>query len=167
MLVRVDPRKPWASFVAERLKRRVALLRNIALGEREFVVVRQFSFLSKALFQEPIDFGEIARTIDDTHDVHDFIHQPIKRQPSINDENPCVRCNFRAGRAKLPMISQKLTCFLDSIVYAVCDRFGILTGNIQPDFEQIFARAACKMNFANELTLSMRPVVRALSVSMP
>jgi hypothetical protein len=58
------------------------------------------------LFRRPFEAGEITGAVDDANHLHAVFHQPVKGQPTFNDEYPCALANLWAGGAKLRMIPQ-------------------------------------------------------------
>jgi hypothetical protein len=61
------------------------------------------------LFRRPFETGEITGAtgaVDDANHLHAVFDQPIKGQPTFNDEYPCALANLWAGGTKLRMIPQ-------------------------------------------------------------
>jgi hypothetical protein len=105
------------------------------------------------LFRGPFDSGEITDTVDDPHHLHPVFHQPVKRQPTFDNERPCVFGNLWMGGSELWVVFQQLTGLLNAVIDLVGGGGGIPGRDVEPDVQKVFAGTVCKTNLAHALTL--------------
>jgi len=114
-----------------------------------------------ALFRRPFDPLEIASAVDDADDLRAMGGHAMQRQPALNDQRPRLDGDLRARGAKLGMPREPPTRFFDTIKNVIHRGLRNLPGDMEPDVEQVPARAA---RVTTSLT-AWRRDARALPVS--
>src|SRR5271166_3558671 len=92
----------------------------------------------------PFDCGKIACAVNDAYDLSAVCSDAVKGEPSVDDERARVPVYLRAGAAKVRMISEQSTGLLDAVIGAIGSRLRTPGGDVNPDVEQILARAGRK-----------------------
>jgi hypothetical protein len=86
--------------------------------------------LGVRLRTRPLNFREVARTVDDTNDLSAIVDQAVQRQPAFDNQRSRVFRDFRTRRTDLRMLFQQLAVFFDAVVDPVGDRFGSVRRDI-------------------------------------
>jgi hypothetical protein len=71
------------------------------------------------LFWRPFQLGEIARTINDAHDLHAVFYDPVEGQPAFYHQGPRAFANLRPRPSKLRMTPQGVAPVFDRVIDSI------------------------------------------------
>jgi hypothetical protein len=116
------------------------------------------------LVWRPLQLREIARPVDNTHDLYAIFDDTIERNPTLYHKGPRTLPNLWPRPAKPRMIPQGIASRFDRVIDPIGDH-RIVGSNPLPNIQQVPTRPACITDLARYFMILLRDAGAPLALA--